>query len=314
MASDLARSAVDRAEYIEIVYNDEGAKLETCRSHHPCPLAGLAPALAAQSGNPTELLARFIAALDPGRHGPGRVLMPAAMPHGAAGVWGCGLGALRCALFADAIPRGASWGVADGLTGTALGFGATRAQALARWRDAVAQCLPWPEQRPEPEPPADLPPGTMMLRAPSPDIPLPDAVPENVPAAVVPLQPAPTSPPAFGAWTALLGAWGATSFAACRRKGRGFTLIGQNVLAAIDVGALDAEMDRIDEDQDVRFREVIASTPGGIKRWPCRTNTYAVNAEGRLTYDGGSEGPQWRADSLDGDIIARRVVRQRWVN
>lgn len=304
---------LDGDEHIEIVYDDEGSKCETCRSHHPHPLAGLAPALAAEGGNPIELVGRFLAALDPRRHGPGRVLMPVALPHGAAGVWRCGLRALRRALFSDSEARGAGWAVADGLTGTALGFGATREEALARWRTAVASRSPWPEPKRVAEPPSDLPPGAMVIRAPSPDVPMPAAVPDNVPAALVPLALAPADPPGFGSWTTLLGAHGATSFAACRRRRKGFTLIGQHVLAAVDPDRLDAEMDRVDEGHEARFREVIARTPGGVERWPCRTTTYHVRDGGRLAFDGSHEGAAWQAGDLDGDEVSRRVVRQRWV-
>jgi hypothetical protein len=307
----------DGDEFIEITYDDAGSKLETCRSHHAHPLAGLAPALAAAGANPTELLARYLAALDPSRHGPGRVLMPVAMPHGAAGVWQCGLRALRRALFDDGMARGVRWAVADGLTGTALAFGATREEALARWRAAVATRSPWPERRPPAQPPAepptDLPPGTMLIRAPSPDVPMPDAVPGNVPAVLVPLAPAPADPPASGSWTALLGARGATSFAACRRRREGFTLIGQHVLAAIDLDGLAAEMDRVDEEHEARIAEALANTPGGVVRRPCRTTSYHVREAGRLVFDTGGEGDAWHAGELDGDVVAHRVVRQRWV-
>lgn len=148
---------VDGDEHVEIVYGDDGAMLGTCRSHHPRPLAGLAPALAAEGANPIELLARFIGALDPSRHGPGRVFMPAAMPHGVEGVWRCGLGALRRAPFRDGVPRGANWAVAAGLTGTVLGFAAAREQALRRWRAAVAARSPWLEPKTVPEPPFEVP-------------------------------------------------------------------------------------------------------------------------------------------------------------
>jgi hypothetical protein len=103
------------------------------------------------------------------------------------------------------------------------------------------------------------------------------------------------------------------SFAACRRKRRGFTLIGQHVLAAVDLARLDAEMDRVDEDHEVRFREVTARTPEDVERWPCRTTAYHVRDGGRLAFDASNEGAAWHAGDLDGDVIARRVVRQRWV-
>jgi hypothetical protein len=305
---------VDGDEHIEIAFNEEGAKFETCRSHHAHPLAGLAPALAAAGGNPMELLARFVASLDPSRHGPGRVLLPVAMPHGAAGVWQCGLRALRRALFSDGVNRGADWAVADGLTGSALGFHASREKALSCWRAAVQASSPWPEPRPVEEPPEELPPGTMLIRGPSPDVPMPDRVPGNAPAAVVRLAATPASPPWFGLWVALLGARGATCFAACRRKRKGFTLIGQDVLPAVDFDRVDVEMDRVDVDQEARMHEVIANAPGGAQRWPCRTTIYRVSDDGRLALDTYSESPAWHAGDLDGDVIAHRIVRQRWLH
>ena len=304
---------VDGDEHIEIAFNEAGAKFETCRSQHSHPLAGLAPALAAAGGNPIELLARFVAALDPGRHGPGRVLLPAAMPHGAAGVWQCGLHALRGVLFSNGANRGGAWAVADGLTGSALGFGASRAEALSCWRGALAGCSPWPEPGVVQEPPDELPEGSMVIRAPSPDVPMPERVPANVPAAVVRLEAMPASPPLFGSWVALLGARGATSFAACRRKRKGFTLIGQGVLGAVDLDRIDGEMDRVDDEHAARMREVLANTPGGVRRWPCRTTIYRLGDGSRLAFDASSEGPAWHAGDLDGDVIAHRIVRQRWL-
>lgn len=304
---------VDGAEHIEIAFNEEGAKFETCRSQHAHPLAGLAPALAAAGGNPIELLAHFVAALDPGRHGPGRVLLPAAMPHGAAGVWQCGLNALRRALFSDGVNRGADWAVADGLTGTALGFGSSREEALSGWRGALAGSSPWPEPRVVEEPPDELPEGALVIRGPSPDVPMPERVLTNVPAAVVRLEAMPPGPPSFGSWLALLGARGATSFAVCRRKRKGFTLIGQGVLRAVDLDRIDEEMDRVDNEHAARMREVIANTPGGVTRWPCRTTIYRVGHGSRLEFDASSEGAAGYVGDLDGDVIAHRIVRERWL-
>src|SRR6185436_18510766 len=116
----------------------------------------------------------------------------------------------------------------------------------------------------------------------------------------------------FGSWVTLLGARGATTFAACRRKRKGFTLIGQGVLRAVDLERIDGEMDRVDEEHEARMREAIASTPGSVTRWPCRTTTYRVG-EGSLAVDSSSEGAAWDAGDLDGDVIANRIVRQRWL-
>lgn len=303
---------LDGDEFIEVAYNEEGAKFETCRSHHPHPLAGLAPALAKPGGNPVELLAGFVAALDPSRHGPGRVGLPVAMPHGVGGVWRCGLNALRSALFDESVVRGARWAVADGLTGKTVGLGASREAALARWRDVVAGISPWPEPRPVEEPPEELPPSAMLIRGPSPDVPMPEAVPANVPAVVVPLTSVPADLPRFGSWVGMLGAYGAMSFGARRRKREGFTLIGQQALGSVDLERLDAEMARADEVHESRLREVIANAPGGVRRWPCRTTIYNVSEGGRLEVAQTNEGGEWNAGGLDGDVITNRVVRQRW--
>jgi hypothetical protein len=242
------------------------------------------------------------------------VLLPVAMPHGAAGVWQCGLRALRSALFSHGVNRDADWAVADGLTGRALGFHASREEAFVCWRAAVAASSPWPEPQPVEEPPEELPPGAMLIRGPSPDVPMPDRVPGNVPAAVVRLAATPASPPSFGSWVALLGARGATCFAARRRKRQGFTLIGQHLMAAVDLDQIDAEMDRVDGDQEARMQEMLANAPGGAQRWPCRTTTYRVSDKGRLAFDASSEGPAWHAGDLDGDVVAHRIVRQRWLH
>jgi len=301
---------LDGPEHIEIVYGDTGAKVETCRSHHAEPLAGLVAAAAGSASHPIELLARWFAARDLGRHGPGRVLMPAAMPHGADGVWHRGLRAVRKALFEGTAPRGSTWAVADGLTGTAPGFGASTDEALVQWRDAVVARPPWPKDEKAPEPPPDVPPGAMLLVGPSPDVPLPGRVAENVPAVLVPIGREPDAPPAFGSWQALLGTTGATSFAACKRKREGFVLIGQRVLGAVDFTGLAAEMDRVDVEVEMHTREAYANAPGGVRRWPWRTTTYRVLEGGRLAMRGSSEQPEWHAGDLDGDVVADAVVRQ----
>ncbi len=304
---------VDGPEYIEIAFNEEGAKFETCRSHHAHPLSGLGPALAATRGNPIELLARFVAALVPGRHGPGRALLPVAVPHGVAGVWQFGLHAMRRALFSN-VSRGAHWAVADGLTGSAVAFGASCEEALSSWRGALAANPPWPKPREVEEPPEEVPEGAMLIRGPSPDVPMPERVPANVPVAIVNVEAMPASPPSFGSWVALLGARGTTSFAACRRKRNGFTLIGQGVLRAVDLDRIDGEMDRVDEEHAARMREMVGDVPGGDVRGPCRTTIYRVGDGGRLALEASSEGAAWHAGDLDGDVIAHRIVRQRWAD
>ena len=86
--------------------------------------------------------------LDPradGRHGPGRVYLPAPLPGGVRGTWGCGLYAVREACFADGGPAAPGFMAADGWTGRALARGATREAALDAWRVEVAEVRPFPE-------------------------------------------------------------------------------------------------------------------------------------------------------------------------
>ena len=117
----------------------------------------------------------------------------------------------------------------------------------------------------------------------------------------------------FGAATTLTHTAG-EGHAACRRKRRGFTLIGRAVLAAVELERLDAALDRLEEAEEERFRAIIAQTPGGVRRYACRTRSYHVRDDGELVFDSAAEGPEWHAGALDGDVIARRVVRQRWVD
>jgi hypothetical protein len=154
----------------------------------------------------------------------------------------------------------------------------------------------------------------MLIRGPSPDVPMPEAVPANVPAVVVPLSAIPADRPRFGSWVGMLGAYGAMSFGARRRKREGFTLIGQHVLGSVDLERLDDEMARADGVHESRMREVIANAPGGVKRWPCRTAIYCVREGGRLELVQANESGGWNAGDLDGDVITNRVVRQRWLH
>jgi hypothetical protein len=51
--------------------------------------------LARKAAMPAELVSEYVAGLDVARHGPGRVHVPVPLPGGVAGVWNCGLHALR---------------------------------------------------------------------------------------------------------------------------------------------------------------------------------------------------------------------------
>jgi hypothetical protein len=185
----------DGPEYVIVSYKDDGRWFETTRSESKDSLASALEALGSESAHPIELLSGFVASLDPGRHGPGRVLLPAPFPDGVEALWERGRGSLQGALFSDRVPADAAWLAADSLTGEAIAWGATPEDALASWRAAVERTRPWPA-RPE-APPRDLAEdeaeeqGLLQIRSLNPDVPMPARAPENTPGVLVPLEPLP---------------------------------------------------------------------------------------------------------------------------
>lgn len=257
-------------------------------------LRGVLPALAARSAAPAELVSSFVAGLDVGRHGPGRVLLPVPLPGGVQGAWNCGLFAIRDELFRNGLPPGGGFIAADGWTGRAVTSGAERESTVEGWRRVVANVRPFPEKPkapPEPLPEPGLEQsfedGHFAMRAtltgPKSDVAWVEPTVQNSPAALVALTSPPAGPPPIGDWTCLVDTFGNVRPAALRRDRDGFTLIGGRVLDTLDLAALDAldaRLDAADRDWEVRaaaFPKV--ERPPGVPEPPptdCDVRTYRV--------------------------------------
>lgn len=319
----------DGPHRIAVTYGADGRWFECSCSDAKEALAGIVPALAARNAAAVELVASFVAALDVARHGPGRVHLPVPLPGGAQGVWNCGLFAIRDALFAGRVPPDARWVAADGWTGRALAWGATREAAIDAWRGELARVRPFPEKPKAPEEPLPEPSVEQTfedgrfsfratLRGPSSDVPSVEPTLENSPAAVLPLGELPASLPSLGMWTRLVGSRGAVHFAALRRDRDGFTMVGDRVLDTIPHGELDARLDAADREWDARPIPQFERPPGFPEPPPtdCEVRHYRLLDEktGAATKPSvGSSGRStgFHARGLDGDRIRMQAVRMR---
>ncbi len=137
----------DGSATIRIVYGDGGGFLESrIDDRTPSRLAEIPAALASKRAQPAELIASCVAMFDPGRHGPGRVRMPAPVPGGPDGAWMTGLHAARRALYAGRVPAEARFVVADGVAGSAVGVGLTLEAATTAFEAMVAASPPEPSR------------------------------------------------------------------------------------------------------------------------------------------------------------------------
>jgi len=290
----------DGPDTITVTYGDDGRWAETARSESPDALRGVVATVAKGRARPVELVAEFVAALDPGRHGPGRVVVPVPVPH-VPSVWTRGLHALREALFDDRVPRDAEWVVADGFAGTAIAWGATRDEALGRWREEVQRVRPRPPVRKAP--PQPPPPGALTITAPAADVPQPEPTPENTPAVVIPVAPPPEGP-----WVRLLGRFGKTRHALRLDDRRGFTLVGDRVVDLVETRDLAERLDAVPL-PDAPMRE------GRAEPLTSRLVTYrVVDEDARVpvtpSFAEAQYAPAFKARALDGDRLRRRAVRQ----
>ena len=129
----------DGPAYVSVLYGNEGTVVEgSLNDLVPSRLDELLPALASKRAQAAELVASCVASIDPGRHGPGRVRVPVPVPGGPEVTWMVGLHAARRALFAGQVPPDARYLVVDGVSGRALGAGATLAEATASFERQLA--------------------------------------------------------------------------------------------------------------------------------------------------------------------------------
>ena len=132
----------DGTAKVSIVYGDDGGFLEASIDDRTANrLAEILPALASKRAQPAELIASCLAMFNPGRHGPGRVRMPAPIPGGPEGIWSAGLIAARRALFAGQVPADARFVVADPVALRAVGAGRTLGAATATF-EAMVRATP----------------------------------------------------------------------------------------------------------------------------------------------------------------------------
>lgn len=314
----------DGPEHVELAYGEDGRCFETSRSASPAAHHAAARALASGTAGPAELVVEYLVGLDHGRHGAGRVHYPAALPCGIEGAWNLGLAGVRRALFEGPVPLGARWVVADGYAGTVVAWGPTRDAAFEAWRAAVKRSQPTPPPpRPIPQElleAADeddpLAPGSgVRIEPPGPPPPpvvWPVATLENTPAALLPI-PVLRKPPPLWTWSLLVGARGTVVSMLRREDDRGFTLLEERVLRAVDLAEVDRALDEI----EVQGEHTV-SGPWGRDPYTFRMATYRVldeaGARAAPRFLHGQSGPRFDPGSLDADGLRGRVTRFRRID
>lgn len=137
----------DGGQHISFRYGDDGRLNDrSLNDLVPGRLEGVVDALATRAAQPVELVAAYLASIVPHRHGPGRVRMPVRMPAGVEGVWNVGLFGARRALFSGRVPASARFLVVDGVAGAAVGWGATREEAITAFEAEVRRAQPRPSR------------------------------------------------------------------------------------------------------------------------------------------------------------------------
>lgn len=339
----------DGQQKLELGYGSDGLVADrSLNDLHPGRLAELADALAAKGAPPYERAATFLVGLDPGRHGPGRARIPAPMPGGADHIWQVGRAGARRALFDGRVPSAARFVVADGVAGTAIGWGTTLPEAEAAYAAEVRRAQPVPDTTvhsitddydddgnliareepllppdgaPEgesgPPTPAEFDPvtgrvdfGMFVVRAPKSDVSLPPLTLDTTPSVVVPLDPAPASQPPSGRWIRTLGTFGATRFAARWKSGDGFLLVGERALAHVDRIRVTADL----EDADERIGRTEPGTSAHEAFIRFEDVYYAweppgPDHPGRFRRAGSTSGPRFDASAVDGDQLLEQVWR-----
>ncbi len=305
----------------QIRYGEDGGAFESSTSGERV-LHALSAARDATAGNALEQLADRIVAFHADQAGPGRLHLPVHLPCGAQGAWGRAIGSVRRALWQRRVPADACFLAVECYAGEQMCFGAGRDEAWAALRAAIEREQPRPP-KPAPAPnfedlEDDLPPGTIILRAPPPDMPWPEPTPENTPVAFVPVPAAPATPCPFGAWIPLVDDWGNVTYAALRHDPDGFTLVDGSLLGEIDLDDIDAAIAGPEAEQEERWRQHRAAEAWrGQPSMDYCVSTFAFrDSEGRIVpprVTSSGLAPQPNHDGLDGGRLRGCVVRQRWL-
>ncbi|GDX82225.1 hypothetical protein LBMAG42_40360 [Deltaproteobacteria bacterium] len=235
-----------------------------------------------EGGVSVEVFAKLIAATRLDTAIVGRVRMPVPQPGGVCGAWQRALNFLKIAEWAGQVDPGENWVVIDAWNGSAMVFDPDRDEAFRRWAALVQQVQPLPPverapeppRSPEPEPEAGEPePGavhklpvvhedravatTGMMQfvfVPPVIMAWPEALPQNVPAVTMPLPAVPHVPPKLAAMgftrsMRLYGDYGEVAFAFIREEPGGFTLVGDDAVAAIEPANFESEIARVSAEQ-----------------------------------------------------------------
>lgn len=305
-------------------FGQDGRLAETARSASLGTFAGVVDALRGAAAFATDTLVDFILDLDGGRAGPGRVDRPAPLYAGVDGSWEAATRFVRDRMFerSDAAEPPA-WICVDAVSGSAVGFGATREQASEACRVEIRRVLPRPVP---PTPPPEiseealanlgLPGGPFLISAPKNDAPEIEPRPETTPIAAFQFVAPPTHAPPYGVWTYVVEERGLGRAAVFVRRPDGFLIVAAGVAAACPLDVLESALDRADARDLPRFRR-FATSPLASMLPPLDTETmsYAVERPpgGGATADlrrmGGGCGFLGR--SLTPDLLVHGVLRLR---
>ncbi|MEQ1504250.1 MAG: hypothetical protein ABMB14_18555 [Myxococcota bacterium] len=265
------------------------------------------------SGHPVDELAEWVTALRPDEADRGRVWVPVPTPGGVTGAWTRGLWNLRLAAWDGQLDARPGWAVADAFNGAAVAAGPTFDDAVGAWRALVARVQPLPPverevglpEGPHPEPTEptstyDAETGVSMSEmtfvwVPPVKMTWPEPRPENVPAAAIPLDPAPEVPDAlasrgYGRVVRLFGEHGDTGFVFVRDEPDGYTVIGDSAAAAIEPRTLDDELDELDRLQQAEY----LTMPMFADREPWNDPSYPVHIANYQAWDATGRFPELR--------------------
>jgi len=291
-------------------------------------------------GHGADELARMVSELPPPTFDLGRCLVPVVQPGTVTGAWFRGLWTLRRLEWAQALPDASGWLVVDAWSGAAVATGVTFEAAAAAWHDQVRRVQPLPPF----EPPAELPepaePTTdatfdeekrqvtasfsmQIVMLPPVQLPWPEPRPGNVPAIAVPLPPSPSVPAALQAvgFTRVLrffGEHGDVGFGFLREEPFGFTLVGDSAVEMVDLATLDADLQRVEEEEQREALEVWGAISafqqvGRDPKYPIRSTFYRVRDDtgrypdlrvGSTSWTAEVNG-QWGIEQRDGILRVR---------
>lgn len=272
---------------------------------------------------------------------PARVRLPVPQPGGATGAFQRALNALRMAEWEDRAENAACHVVVDAWNASAMVYGADFDAAWADWQDLVRAALPLPPvpARPAPAIPEPVPmepeaptaaqgpndPATMSMSAsfeivihPPLILDWPEVRAENVPAVALPLPERPDVPRellalGFSRTIRLFGDHGEVGFAFVRDDEGGFTLVGDEAVAALNLAALEADMVRIWNEVRSEY-ETSGHGDRPWRRYPYAMQTYRVwSDDGRTPQFRGSStswSAAWGQDGWSPDL-RRHVMRGR---